>query len=285
MFDPKKISLIVSDLDGTLLLPNSTLGKKTISIIKECCARGLKFMIATGRSVEAAEVYRSELELCGTMIYFNGAEVVDMPSKRILHSNMLPQDAAIICTHIAHEHGVHFQVYFSDDTHGTPNANSANEILFSENPNEFSKIYEDRTGLKFVYGDLLQKLESKDSPRCIKGLFAADEKTIDMLQKKLKERFGNTLNIVKSAPILLEILHPEASKGGALQAALKLHNIKKEEVIAFGDEENDISMLKTAGYAVAPSNAIVEVKALADKIIGSNSEETLALFLEKHFLS
>ncbi|GMO19173.1 MAG: Cof-type HAD-IIB family hydrolase [Spirochaetaceae bacterium] len=277
-FNPKKISLIVTDLDGTLLLPDSTLGKKTVSVIKACKKRSLKIMLATGRSLLSAEDYRKELELEGPMIYYNGAELVDMPSGRCLSLNTLPNEVAIFCTQLAREYNIHFHVYWTDKK------NVTEEILFSESPSASSEIYTDRTGLHFNYGDLIDKLNAENHPDCIKGLFIAQETLLEELRSKILSRFGSAINIVKSASTFLEVLNSGASKGAALQQSLSFFNISREAVLAFGDEENDITMLQTAGYAVAPSNAIEPVKKTANHIIGHHGEEALAAFLEEHFL-
>jgi hydroxymethylpyrimidine pyrophosphatase-like HAD family hydrolase len=102
---------------------------------------------------------------------------------------------------------------------------------------------------------------------------------------ELKNIFGDTVNIVKSAEELLEILHPAASKGNALSFALKTRGIKAEEVIAFGYEENDLSMFAVAGFACAPQSARLEVASAADMVIASNDSDGVACFLEEHYLS
>jgi hydroxymethylpyrimidine pyrophosphatase-like HAD family hydrolase len=73
------------------------------------------------------------------------------------------------------------------------------------------------------------------------------------------------------------------SKGQGLKAAMKRLSIKSEEVIAFGDEENDLPMFSVAGFSAAPANAKESVKAGADIVIGSNAEDGVAAFLEKYF--
>ncbi|MDR2468580.1 MAG: Cof-type HAD-IIB family hydrolase [Spirochaetaceae bacterium] len=277
-FDPAQIKCIVSDLDGTLLLSNAELGERTVAAVRACTARGLQVILATGRSLMAAEPYRAQLDLKGPMIYYNGAELVHMPEGRIEESHLFPVEAAIYCVNLARKRHIHFHVFFIDD------ADFSTEILMSENPSNAAAVYTERTGLNFQYGDLIKSLNSAAPPQCAKGLFIADDSELEDVRRIINAKFGTTLNIVKSASTFLEVLNNRASKGAALESVLKTTGWLPKEVIAFGDEENDISMLKTAGHAVAPANAKDAVKAAAQTIIGNHDDESVAAFLETHFL-
>ncbi len=82
----------------------------------------------------------------------------------------------------------------------------------------------------------------------------------------------------------MEFLHPEASKGNALRIIASDLAIKPEEIVAFGDNHNDIGMLRLAGLGVAMGNAHEEVKAVADYVTGSNTEEGVAAAIEELIL-
>lgn len=276
--NPHRIKCIVTDLDGTLLLPDARLGRTTISVLNACRERGLRVMLATGRSLLGAESYRSALNLSGPMIYYNGAELVDMPQRTVLVNNLLPNDAAAFCVRLARERGAHFHVFFIDES------DASTELLFSENPSKAAEAYAARTGLDFQFGDLLETLNAEKPPVCAKGIFIAPPDELKAIRVIMNEHFGSSLTVVTSAAELLEVLHPRASKGDALKAAMELQGLEPDEVIAFGDEENDITMLQTAGYAVAPANAIPQIKAAAHEIIEAYTEEPVAAFLKKHFL-
>lgn len=276
--DSQQIKCIVCDLDGTLLLPDATLGERTIAAVKACRERGVQFMLATGRSVMAAESYRAALELSGAMIYYNGAELVDMPESVIISGVFLPLEVALFCVELARERKTHFHLFFCDDK------DASIEILMSENPSNAALVYGERTGLNFQYGDLLHELNRPNPPICAKGLFIGEGNELEELRAILHKRFPAMLNIVKSAETFLEILHKDASKGNALKKALVCRGVAEHEVIAFGDEENDISMLHYAGFSAAPANAKAAVKAAAKMVIGANSEEAVAAFLEENIL-
>ena len=279
LFEPAKIKGFVTDLDGTLLLPNAALGEKTVAALREISARGRDVFFATGRSVLAAETYRKQLGFEGPQVYYNGAALVDMPRCAILCQALFPVEAALFCVALARERGLHFHVFFVDDT------DASAEILMAENPSQAAGVYTDRTGLSFQYGDLERTLSAPSPPPCAKGLFIAEPERLEEARAILRERFGDTLNMVKSAPMFLEILHRDATKGNAVLKALELRGLAPDEVIVFGDEENDLSMFKAVTYSAAPSSAKESVKRAARMVIGPCAEEGVAAFLTKTSLS
>jgi Cof subfamily protein (haloacid dehalogenase superfamily) len=276
--DKNKIKAVSIDLDGTVLRPEGRLSGYTIDVIKKCARRGISIIVNTGRSVGSAEPYRSVLGAEGLMVYFNGAEVVSMPEKKIIKASLLGNALALECNAIARRHHIHFHVFFSDSD------DAGLESLIAENTSEAATFYKNRTGIDFQFDDLCGALSGDEGSHCVKGIFIAPSAELDALRPELNKTFAGKVSIVKSAPELLEILHPAASKGNGLRFVMDSLNLKTEEVIAFGDEENDLSMFGIAGFACAPANARESVKAAADIVIGANSEDGVAAFLEKEIL-
>jgi len=114
-------------------------------------------------------------------------------------------------------------------------------------------------------------------------MFLAEPEVLATLRPKLQERLGKSAYIVQSTPTFLEIMDAKVSKGQGLKFVMEHCSLKSEEVIAFGDEENDLPMFAAAGFSAAPSNAKENVKAAADLVIGSNAEDGVAAFLEEFF--
>jgi len=106
----------------------------------------------------------------------------------------------------------------------------------------------------------------------------------DEVRLRIKNRFGGQVNVLRSFPTFLEILNAGVNKGSGLEIAMRHRGLKPEEVIVFGDEENDLSMFPAAGYACAPANAGEKIRSAADFVYASNAEEGLAEFLENTFL-
>lgn len=105
-----------------------------------------------------------------------------------------------------------------------------------------------------------------------------------MIRPKIEERFGDKLYIARTLRTFLEIMNPNVSKGEGLKIALQRRGLDAAQVIAFGDEENDLPMFGATGFAIAPANAKESVRNAADLVIGPNTEDGVAAFLEKTFL-
>jgi hydroxymethylpyrimidine pyrophosphatase-like HAD family hydrolase len=114
-------------------------------------------------------------------------------------------------------------------------------------------------------------------------MFIAEPDVQDALRPKLEERFGKTIYVAGTLRNFLEIMDSRVSKGQGLRFALERRGLKPEQVIAFGDEENDIPMFEAAGFSAAPSSAKETVRARANLVIGPNTEDGVAAFLEEFF--
>jgi Cof subfamily protein (haloacid dehalogenase superfamily) len=228
--------------------------------------------------VNAAELYRGEIGVEGAMVYYNGAMTLDMPSRKILDSHFIEQDVVSCCVDIAHEEDAHFHIFLCNRT------GLFSETLMAEEASKATAAYRNRTGLDFLYGDLYKAMPGDDSMRCIKGIFIEEEAKLRKIQQIVTERLGGRVNTMLSADFILEILAGGVTKASGLRAALEFYRIEPSEVIAFGDEENDIAMLSLAGYSVAPSNARQSVQDVAKSVIGPNTDDSVAAFLEIFFM-
>jgi len=286
-FDPKKIKALAIDLDGTILLPNTTLGERTQSCIKKLISNGMEIIIATGRAIEASERFRSAMGAEGPMVYFNGAEVVEMPSGKILYTNLIGKDVVDFATDVARDLGIHFQVYLpagiSPET-GKPDIRQKQGTLITEKFGADAQMYKNHTGIEPVIKDLKKIAALPGLEGCIKGMYIADPSLHDEIKKRINERFGGRISVMRSFPTFLEVINNGVSKGEGLKIAMKYKGLKPEEVIAFGDEENDLPMYDAAGFFAAPENARVNIQETADLVYGSNANEGLAEYLEKTFL-
>ena len=274
----KKIKAIAIDLDGTALLPDTTLGEHTIKVLKELIKRNFQIIICTGRAIIASERYRTAIGAEGAMVYHNGAEVVDMPSGTILTTVLLKNTVVDFCVDIARSMGLHYQVYLSPSGPGNP------EILATEKYTDEAEMYRLHTGLVPLIQDIKTIISAPEPRSCIKGMFLCEPSFHDEIRQNLIKQFGDTIYITRTYPTFLEVMTAGVSKGEGLKIAMKYRGLNAESVLAAGDEENDLLMLKAAGLSAAPSNARENVKAAADFIFRSNAEEGLALFLEEQLL-
>jgi Cof subfamily protein (haloacid dehalogenase superfamily) len=273
-----KIKALVIDLDGTTLDADATLTKRTCAALRACIAKGLRVIIATGRSADTAEPYRSAIGAEGPMVYYNGSIVMDMPSHTLIEDHCIDKEIIADCIDIAHAEGIHFHVFFrkKDD--------AFSETLVTENlPAKTAAKYRARSGRDFFYSDIRAMLSAGDS-YCVKGIFTDHETKLQRVRRIVQEKLRDKVETVMSADFILEVLAPGVSKASGMRTALEFCGLTPMEVFAFGDEENDIAMLSVAAYSAAPSNARQSAREAADMVIGANTRDGLAVFLEKTFL-
>ncbi|MDR2068416.1 MAG: Cof-type HAD-IIB family hydrolase [Spirochaetaceae bacterium] len=275
--DPARIRALALDLDGTILTPDTRLGDRTLRVLRACLNRGIGVILCTGRSVEGAEPYRAALDARGPMVYFNGAKVADMPGGRVLNLSLLDKDTANFCVDLARSRGVYYQIYFPG-TRERPG-----DLLMAERRTEETALYRNHTGVEAVIGDLKEALAHPDCPGCIKGMFITGPAQQDAIRPLLAENFGGRIYMTRTHVSFLELMAPEVSKGRGLKLAMDHLGLSSGELIALGDEENDLPLFETAGFSAAPANAKPPVLAAADFRIGSNAEEGAAAFLEALF--
>jgi Cof subfamily protein (haloacid dehalogenase superfamily) len=287
VLNPAGIKALAIDLDGTTLLPDTTLGERTCDCIKRLISKGMQIIITTGRAIEASERFRSAMEAEGPMVFFNGAEVADVPSGKILHTNQIGFDVVDHCADIASELDVHFQVYLppgiSPET-GKADKKRRWEALLINRDGPDAKMYFNHTGVTPIVKDLKTVSSMPDIDGVIKGMYIADPSLHDEIRKRVHDRFGDSINVLRSFPTFLEVINKGVSKGEGLKVAMRHRGLAAREVIAFGDEENDLPMFTVAGFSAVPESARQKIRDAADIIYGSNADEGLAVFLEKTFL-
>jgi Cof subfamily protein (haloacid dehalogenase superfamily) len=268
------IKALALDLDGTTLRPDASLSARTLGALKACLDRGIQVILCTGRSPEAAEVYRSAIGTEGPMVYFNGAEVVDMPGGTVLEAFLLPAAAARHCVQLSRETGVYLHMFFPGPQ---------GEILLSERLTEETEFYRRRTGLLPAVADLEEVLGHSNVTGCIKAMFIGEGEKLEAVQARLEKELPGEISQARSSSTFLEVMLHGVSKGRGLLSAMDKRSLKAEELIAFGDEENDLPMFAVSGYAVAPANARQTVREAANAVIGSNDEDGVAAYLEGLF--
>jgi Cof subfamily protein (haloacid dehalogenase superfamily) len=275
--DRNAVKALALDLDGTALGTDNNFSERTLRALKGCMERGIQIIICTGRAVEAAERFRAAIGACGPMVYFNGAVVADMPSRKVLHATLLGLEVVDFCVDIARSMDAHYQVFFPAAGEGE------NETLLIEKPRPEAEMYRNHTGIRPVIGDIKKAIAAPGAAGCIKSMFIAGAEVQDKIRPLLEERFGGSIYVARTFPTFLEIMAAEVSKGAGLRAAMEQRGLRGDEVIALGDEENDIPMFAAAGFSAAPANAKEAVKAAADIVIGSNAADGPAAFLEELF--
>ncbi len=240
------IKLIVSDLDNTLLDEEKKLPQSTKNVFTKVLESNVKVSIATGRSFLSAKYTADKIGATSFIICYNGAMIRNGEGDIILASYLeegILRDLLSFCE----QKNLYFQLYHKD------------EILVKKRRPD---LHDDPDMLYAPCREVENFNESVQSP---KMLIAAKKKEIPYILKEL-ERFKENVFITQSEDHLIEIMPKGINKGSALVYLMKKYHIKKEEVMACGDNYNDIELLKQAGTKIAVHNAVDDLKRIADYI-------------------
>jgi len=270
------IKLIAIDMDGTLLNKNNKLTQRTHDAVKKAQEKGVRVVIATGRVLKSALHYSDELKLNSYVSACNGAIVVDETKKIVLRKPINIIDVKKVME-IGHELGIYFHFY-NEDTFFTKTV--VQEVIDYYNPTT-SKFQSQDVGIR-IY-------QQSDEVTSIKDLFVYKflfiDNNKDKLDKlKLQLRRIKGIDLSSSWNNNIEVMQKGASKGSSIEFLCKEFGIDKSQVMAIGDNENDLSMIKFAGFGVAMENGEECIKQAAKYITSSNEEDGVAKVIEKFIL-
>ncbi|MCI8466051.1 MAG: HAD family phosphatase [Lachnospiraceae bacterium] len=273
------IKMIAMDLDGTLLTTDKKLESRTRQALFQAAERGILIVPATGRSLTGLAPEVRALPFIRYVITGNGAAVWDLERQELVVRRAFSTEKALELWD------------FISGYHTMQDA-----------------CVDGRARMEPEYYDRVEEF-MQDEPRCLlirstrtptKGLreLVADEKTVvekfnlffredrEEQRQQAREdlrRLGG-LSVTSSLGNNLEINHIDATKGKGILALASYLGVSMGQVMAFGDGENDISMLQAAGMGVAMGNAPEEVKAAANLVTLDNDEEGVAYSIEKYVL-
>lgn len=266
--------LIAVDIDGTLINSDYKITERTKKALIQAQKGGHKLVISSGRSPSGIEGYAYELEMDKYESYIsaqNGTIVVDMKTKERVIEHFLEIDLVREILSYSEDIGIDYMIFRGKQVYS--NKMETYKLAEVIEKNQDSEVVLDE--------DLAKNIAFR--PHNI--LLAQDENTISKPAKKLSERFGDQTSQMYSETYYYEIMPKDVSKGYALLEIAEYLGIDKENIIAFGDQGNDMSMIQMAGVGVAMGNAIDSLKDAADYITLTNNEDGIADYLEKHLLN
>ncbi|WP_246637683.1 Cof-type HAD-IIB family hydrolase [Crassaminicella profunda] len=269
--------LVVSDMDGTLLNSNNMVSENNKKAFKALLENNIHVAIATGRIYTSARVYAKHLDMVTPIIACNGAVIRNLEDDQILYESHIQKEDCLKVIHILRKHNTYFQ-YYSLDTFYTEKL-SHSSLKYSE----WNKTLKEEDRIRIdVIKDSYEQIKNSDENIYKFNVINDDNEVLNRIKKELKEI--ETIEVSKSWHNNLEIMNKGVSKGNAIDHLANILGVKKEEVMTFGDNENDISMLTYAGMGVAMGNAEEIVKKQADYVTATNDEDGVAKALNKFIL-
>lgn len=263
------IKLLAVDLDDTLLNEECIVSEANKKAIQEAVARGVIVTIATGRMYESAQKIAKEIGIDVPLISYNGAFVKTAVSEEVLMKRCLDEDAARAVLDLFREKGWYIQLY-------------RNDTLYVDKATDDTRAYEERVETKAVE---IGEAFYEDPRDILKMLAISDPDKIDYVEETVHTLFAGKVFAPRSMPRFLEIVNAKVNKGEALRFVAEHFGIKREEVMAIGDSNNDIAMLEYAGIGIAMGNAKPRVLEVADAITATNAKDGVAEAIKKYILA
>lgn len=263
--------IIVFDLDGTLTNSNKEISSITKSSIMKLQKLGIKVVLASGRPTCGIVNIANELKLdkySGYILSYNGGQIINYSNKEIIYSSSVPSTFVPDLYTTSKEYGLTILSYKNDC------------IICETNDNEYVQLESRVNHMPIIKVKSFVEAIDIDVP---KFLIVGEPSYAQQLETKLSEKYKNILNVYRSEAFFLEVLPENIDKAYSLSQLLKHLNMTKDNLIAFGDGFNDLSMIKYAGLGVAMANAQDVIKQAADCITLSNDEDGIAHTLNKIF--
>ena len=262
--------VIVSDMDGTLLNSKEKITKNTSLALQGAMDKGLEVYIVSGRRSVDIKKFLDRYNLKCKIIGLNGAEITTDDGIYTCPAYIEKEDLIKIVALCVKEN-----VICTLYTH--------NEVIVNELSTLSSKIYyylKCYNSYKFARPtkDIVQYIDNY-SYVCKLEIISPNRTKLNNIKNILQQ--NKNIHITSSYSMNLEITHTSINKGSTIDMLSKELDLPASSFIAFGDNLNDIEMIKKAGMGVAVENAVSEVKTVADFITKSNNDDGIAFALNK----
>jgi Cof subfamily protein (haloacid dehalogenase superfamily) len=232
-------SIIATDLDGTLLNSDHQVDPFTVETVRELEARGVRFIIATGRHYRDVVGIRKVLGIDAYLITSNGARIHAPDNERIYARDIAPAAVRrLVQPGLAGSERVIVNL-FADDA-----------WLIDRHAPELLAFHQD-SGFDYDVMDLREH----DGENIAKVLYIGEQDDLKVTAANLEREFNDSIYVTYSASDCLEVMTSDVSKGRALRFVLDRLDIDTAHCVAFGDNMNDIGLLETAGRPFMMNNA------------------------------
>jgi len=270
--------MIAIDMDGTLLSPLGHVTPRTRVAIHAALKAGLLVCFATGRNWTESQTVLDAVAHYDTAVFVGGAMVMDTKQRTTLHRTaMQPELAREVCATL--EELGHAALALQDTGLAGVDYLITDGVELNLATTQWMKV----THASVHKADDLSTAAHEHTVRV--GIVAPPEETAEV-QKVLNDRFDgrivcHSIHVPAYGVDVLEVFDPAVNKWEGILHVARRHGILPLQIIAVGDDVNDLTMLKNAGLGVAMGNAKPEAIAVADRVINRNDADGLAEFLEE----
>ncbi|SDW18658.1 hypothetical protein SAMN05444411_101239 [Lutibacter oricola] len=263
--------IVCTDIDGTLLNKDRELSEMTIKEVQRIAP--IPFVLISSRMPAAMRHLQQEFKNTSTpLIAYNGGLVLD--NDKVLHSTVICNSVLENTIEKCEGTSIHLSLYHNDEWY-VPSMD-----YWAKREQNNTKVTPEVLSNK----EVLTKWKNEEKG-AHKIMCMGEEEEIEVLYNSLEKEFSDEIMLYRSKPTYIEISHSAISKKTAIEMLLEQNypHLEMENVMAFGDNYNDIEMLKAVGLGVAVSNANNEVLAVANKVTDTNKNDGVAKVIKELF--
>lgn len=273
----KNIELVVCDLDGTLLNSKASVSNNNSLALHKLNDLGIKIAFCSGRQAADIEYIASSIGLNDAIIISLNGSFVMQKSGEIAINEKIPNGSTKECLNIFNKYDVAFSCFCGNVLINNKVPEYEKDLSFwNKERQERRKLVTHLYGYNYI---------NKYMQEGFNKFVYVDLENQELLQKiKNEMTYIQGIEITSSWQSNFEIMPKGINKGFALKKLINKLNIEKSNVLAFGDNDNDIELLKSAGYGVAMGNANDNLKDIADFTTLSNSNDGVSYFINKFVL-
>ena len=268
MIVPRKISLLLADVDGTLVTHEKILTERARNAVHSLHRAGIRFAITSGRPPKGMAMLIEPLALTTPIAGFNGG-LFAHPDLTIIEERELAPDVARQAFDLILKHELDAWVYSGNDW----------LVRDPEAPHVDREAWTVKFRQKAVqnFDGALQK--------AVKIVGVSDDlERVKRCESDAQAALGHHATAARSQPYYLDVTHPDANKGFVAGYLSRLLEIPEQEIATIGDQPNDVLMFKKSGFSIAMGNASDEVKRQASAVTDSYDDEGFAKAVERFLL-
>jgi Cof subfamily protein (haloacid dehalogenase superfamily) len=268
MAERRKISLVLADVDGTLVTEEKVLTKRAQKAVSALQTAGIRFAITSGRPPRGMAMLFDPLKLDTPIAGFNGGLFVER-DLTILEQKTVPADVARQAIELMREHGLDTWVY------------SGNDWLITKI--DAPHVAREAWTVKFEPKVVANLAEHLQQVAKIVGV-SDDLEKVRRCEAEAQMAFGQRATATRSQPYYLDVTNKNANKGAVVEYLSQHVGVPEQEIATIGDQPNDVLMFKRSGFSIAMGNASDEVKAQAAAVTDSYNNEGFAKAMEAFIL-
>lgn len=285
-----KISLLLADVDGTLVTKEKALTPRAIAAVEQLRARGIRFALTSGRPPRGLAMLIEPLKIDTPVAAFNGGLFVRPDDLSVeVEARTLGRAVVEPVIAIIEQHGLGAWIYkgtnwFVHERHG---AHVDREEWTVKFPPAVAPEYtpEMMDGVAKIVGvsddlELVARCET-----AVRAAFGGAVRCKPSNAQREETHAAPQVSAARSQPYYLDVTHPEANKGAVVLALARMLGIPPEEIATIGDQPNDVMMFEKSGFSIAMGQSSEEVKGKASKVTTSSEEEGFANAVERFILT